>query len=130
MNVRYLSGSRIPNPAMFGLEECRQQPIHLQEAAAGQLDAAVVNCQVASLGEFAEWAREVFENVGAELALEVAGLQAAGFQLQHHLAEQALMRRHRQGPAEWQLAPAKHIDILFPAIDVLHVDTGNIAKRG
>src|SRR5947209_2698775 len=83
----------------------------------GQHDAAVVDCEVASLGELAEWFREVFENVGAELALEVAGLQAAGFQLQHHLAEQALMRRHRQGPAKRQLVPPEHLDVLFPAID-------------
>src|SRR5205085_10082106 len=54
---------------------------------------------------------EFLQDVGTELALEVALLQAAGFELQHHLAKKALARRHGERPAQRQLSLIEQCDV-------------------
>src|SRR4051794_26510936 len=71
----------IPRPQKLRLEERRQQTVHLQQAFAGQLNCAIRDAQLPRLGETLKTFVKFMANVRAELVLEVAGFQLAGFQL-------------------------------------------------
>src|SRR4029077_11551144 len=64
-----------------------------------------------------------------ELATEVSGVEPAFLQLQDHLAQQQLVWTHGQRPAERQLAAVESGDVVFPAVQVLHVNAPGMAER-
>src|SRR5476651_2094979 len=51
-------------------------------------------------------------------------------ELKHHLAAQQLIRRYLQRSAQRQGAFLQPFDVLFPAIDVLHMNAVYMAERG
>src|SRR5579875_252303 len=114
---------------MLRLEEHRQQAINLQQPLTRQFHAFGGAYQIAVALQLLEPLAERLQNVGAEFALEIVGLEPSCLQLQDHLADETMARSHRQGPAQRQLATPKHLDVLFPGIDILQMNTVDMAER-
>src|SRR5262245_64526634 len=72
--------SCIPRPPIFRLEKRWQQTVDLQQPGPRQVDFARADGEEAFLLQMAETVAVVAEDVRAELALEVIGLQAPGLQ--------------------------------------------------
>src|SRR5260370_40087075 len=105
---------------MLRLKEGRQQAIDLQKSGPSQLHAPISPLQVSLVGKQPEPFRKLIQDIGFKLALEVARLQPAGFELEDHLPNEKLARLHWQGTTQGQLASVEHADVFFPAIDILH----------
>src|SRR5262245_3094710 len=122
--------SRVASRVVPRFKERRQESVHLQVAGPRQLHAIAAERQEPLLRQPLEALAEGLQNINTELALEVSAFQAARFQLQDHLADEAFTRRHRQRPPQWQLALIEHADVRLPGIDVLNVDAIRVAERG
>src|SRR5437773_4861081 len=97
-NAPRLAASAVARAAVLRLEERRQQTVHVQHTGARYTHATILQGRVAVLGQPRETVGKLLQDVDAEFALEVAGVEPPGFQLEDHLANQELPRRYRQGP--------------------------------
>src|SRR5438067_938894 len=95
---------RIPNPAMLGLEEARQQRIGAEQALAGQADVVAVDFGEAFGDEGVEGLGEFLADGDAELLAEVRRVELASLDLEDQLADEPLMIADRQRPVDRQLA--------------------------
>src|SRR5262249_51692384 len=100
------------------------------EPLAAQLDGVVSLAQKLHGGELGEPFGEFRSDVDAELAAEVADVEASGFELQDHLSDKPLLWRRRQSAVQRQLPAVEHGDVVFPAIDILQVDPVEVAEGG
>src|SRR5207249_102293 len=106
-----------------------QQAVHLQIALPRQFHRIVLDRQEPAPGELPKASAEYVEDVLAELLLEVTYVEMPGLQLQNHLTDEQLVRPNRQRPAQRQLVTVEQAHVIFPGIDVLHVETIDVAKR-
>src|SRR5262249_10072889 len=114
---------------MLRLEERRQQAIDLKITLPRQLHPLLLDREGSILRELLKARPEHVEDVLAELLLEVRYVEMPGLQLQDHFADQQSVRPHWQRSPQRQLVTVQQAHIVLPGIDVLHVDTIDMAER-
>jgi hypothetical protein len=114
---------------VLGEEEARQQRVDPQQPLARQRHLLGVGpAQVAVAAQRAQLALEAPQHVQAVLVAEVGGPDRAPLELQHELAERALVAARPVRAAERQLAASDHRDVGFPGVEVLHVDAVHVPE--
>src|SRR5207237_1782729 len=83
--ARTTTKSRVPDAAVFRLEEAGQQGVDPEQARAAEPDRVAVDRGVAFVGQRLPRVAELPRDLDAELVAEIGRVQLAGLELQDHL---------------------------------------------
>src|SRR6185295_5472398 len=113
---------------VFRFEEFVKQSVNLQEAFARDVDTVAAVSQEPPFLKRGEWRGELFTRITAEFFCELLRAHAAELELQHELADVALVRRWRERAIYGKFAGVHRFNVGLELVVILVMHAVEMAE--